>query len=258
MRGTQERARRRGLRLRLWIPVVVLVFLSPAIYSWARMAVLPSSLPLGVRSVEWLRMHHFNWLVDDVEHVYYSWKTPAKGGPQLQTLPTVGITTTPQPHHKHATPWPPRIEPGLRPAAPRRGCLEADGAGRRGQAAGPGHDLPHGDRLPADRRVRGVVRPHAHGAGLLSRPLRAAERDPARADGGSIGQRWRLLATFNSGFIYTDGLNGDALDGHVERAAQERPRDPRRLQGRPREHRQPGREARRRAAASPSRGRACR
>ena len=29
------------------------------------------------------------------------------------------------------------------------------------------------------------------------------------------GQRWRLLATFNSGFIYRDGLNGDALDGHV-------------------------------------------
>jgi hypothetical protein len=30
-----------------------------------------------------------------------------------------------------------------------------------------------------------------------------------------FGQRWRLLATFNSGFIYSDGLNGDALDGHV-------------------------------------------
>jgi phosphodiester glycosidase len=28
-------------------------------------------------------------------------------------------------------------------------------------------------------------------------------------------QRWRLLASFNSGFIYMDGLNGDALDGVV-------------------------------------------
>ena len=37
------------------------------------MAVEPSSLPLGVRSVEWLRMNHFNWLVDEAEHVYYSW-----------------------------------------------------------------------------------------------------------------------------------------------------------------------------------------
>ena len=57
--------RRRGApRLRWIVPAALLVFLSPAIYSWTRMAVEPSSLPLGVRSVEWLRMHHFNWLVD--------------------------------------------------------------------------------------------------------------------------------------------------------------------------------------------------
>ncbi len=36
-------------------------------------------------------MHHFNWLIDNAEHVYYTWQTPAKGGPQLKTLPTVGI-----------------------------------------------------------------------------------------------------------------------------------------------------------------------
>ena len=55
------------------------------------MAMLPSSLPLGVRTVEWLRMHHFNWLVDETEHFYYSSETPAKGGAQLKTLPTVGL-----------------------------------------------------------------------------------------------------------------------------------------------------------------------
>ena len=47
----------------------------------------PSSLPLWPRSVEWLRAHHGNWLVDEVEHYYYSWKAPKKGGPQLETLP---------------------------------------------------------------------------------------------------------------------------------------------------------------------------
>src|SRR4029077_11242030 len=88
-----ERAPRPSLRRRLrwWILGVVLVLLSPVIYSWTRMATEPSSLPLGVRTVEWLRMNHFNWLVDDAEHVYYTWKTPAKGGPQLTTLPTVGV-----------------------------------------------------------------------------------------------------------------------------------------------------------------------
>jgi hypothetical protein len=28
-----------------------------------------------------------------------------------------------------------------------------------------------------------------------------------------FSQRWRLLATFNGGFIYSDGLNGDGLNG---------------------------------------------
>ncbi len=45
----------------------------------------PSSLPFGVRSVEWLRSHHGNWLVDEVERIYYSWNAPSKGGPQLKT-----------------------------------------------------------------------------------------------------------------------------------------------------------------------------
>src|SRR6266567_701864 len=88
--------RRAGPRLRLLIPVVVLAFLSPAIYSWTRMALQPSSLPLGVRSVEWLRMHHFNWVVDEAEHVYYTWKAPEKRGPQLKTLPAVGLARNPK------------------------------------------------------------------------------------------------------------------------------------------------------------------
>ena len=70
----------------------MLVGLSPAIYSWTLMATSPSSLPLGVRTVEWLRMHHFNWLVDEAEHVYYTWNAPKKGGPQLKTLPAVGLS----------------------------------------------------------------------------------------------------------------------------------------------------------------------
>jgi hypothetical protein len=43
-------------------------------------------------------------------------------------------------------------------------------------------------------------------------PPSASLRGPMQVP---FGQRWRLLATFNSGFIYSDGLNGDALDGQV-------------------------------------------
>src|SRR5262245_60846766 len=45
--------------------LAVLVLLSPAVYSYTRTMLRPSSLPLGVRSVEWLRSHHGNWLVDE-------------------------------------------------------------------------------------------------------------------------------------------------------------------------------------------------
>ena len=29
------------------------------------------------------------------------------------------------------------------------------------------------------------------------------------------GERWRLLATFNSGFIYSDGKNGSSIEGRM-------------------------------------------
>jgi len=72
----------------------------------------PSSLPLWPRSVEWLRAHHGNWLVDEVEHYYYSWKAPKKGGPQLTSLPSVGLgaasTAKAKARHRLAV-WPLRI-----------------------------------------------------------------------------------------------------------------------------------------------------
>jgi hypothetical protein len=43
-------------------------------------------------------------------------------------------------------------------------------------------------------------------------PPNASLRGPLEVPSG---QRWRLLATFNSGFIYRDGLNGDFLNGQV-------------------------------------------
>jgi hypothetical protein len=54
--------------------IAILVLLSPALYSYTTTMLSPSSLPLGVRSVEWLRSHHGNWLVDTVEHFYYAWR----------------------------------------------------------------------------------------------------------------------------------------------------------------------------------------
>jgi hypothetical protein len=210
----EMRPRRRRPRLRWWLPVVIVVFLSPAIYSWTRMALSPSSLPLGVRTVEWLRMHHFNWLVDEAEHVYYTWNAPEKGGPQLKTLPAVGVARLRR-QDAAAEPWPPRIEPVFPRTLPGEGDWKPTGpavAGRRPVLV---------TTFRTERaypRIVAYVAWFDHTRSALAyypgryEPPSASLRGPMEVP---WGQRWRLLATFNSGFIYTDGLNGDALDGHV-------------------------------------------
>ena len=209
------RPSRRRPRLRLWIPVFLLVVLSPAIYSWTRMAMQPSSLPLGVRTVEWLRMHHLNWLVDNVEHVYYTWKTPAKGGPQLKTLPTVGLHAETKADAKADAPWPPRIRPVFSHPLPGEGVWRPSGP----PVAGGPPVLVTTFRTERDYpRIVAYVAWFDHKRTAVSyypgryEPPSATLRGPMQVP---YGQRWRLLATFNSGFIYTDGANGDALDGHV-------------------------------------------
>src|SRR5579862_4460113 len=113
-RGPAARRRRRRWP---YILLAALALLSPALYSYTTTMMQPSSLPLGVRSVEWLRNHHANWLVDEVEHYYYSQKAPTKGGPQLKALPQLGLRSDPAASarrrhpHPHATTWPPRITP---------------------------------------------------------------------------------------------------------------------------------------------------
>jgi hypothetical protein len=209
------RPRRGRRRLRFWIPVSLLLLLTPVIYSWTRMAVQPSSLPLGVRTVEWLRMHHLNWLVDEAEHVYYTWQTPAKGGPQLQTLPTVGLHARPKAHSRAKAPWPAAIRPVFPRSLPGEGVWKPSGP----PVAGRPPVLVTTFRTERDYpRIVAYVAWFDHTRTALAyypgryEPPSATLRGPMQVP---FGQRWRLLATFNSGFIYSDGLNGDALDGHV-------------------------------------------
>jgi Phosphodiester glycosidase len=212
---TAMRPSRRRRRLRRWIPVFLLVLLLPAIYSWTRMALSPSSLPLGVRTVEWLRMHHLNWLVDNAEHVYYTWQTPAKGGPQLTTLPAVGLHAKAKSHPRSHTPWPAPIRPVFADPLPGEGVWRPSGPRLDGGAP----VLVTTFRTERDYpRIVAYVAWFDHTRTALSyypgryEPPRATLRGPMQVP---YGQRWRLLATFNSGFIYSDGLNGDALNGHV-------------------------------------------
>jgi hypothetical protein len=194
----------------------VLFVLSPAIYSYTTTMLQPSSLPLGVRSVEWLRAHHGNWLVDEAEHIYYGWwKAPTKGGPQLKTLPVVGVVAT-QPlarAHAGATPWPPRIKPVFPRPLPSEGIWRRTGPVVDGRPA----VLVTTFRTERDYpRIVAYVAWFDHTRTALAyypgryEPPTAAMRGPMMVP---YDQRWRLLATFNAGFTYSDGNNGSADNG---------------------------------------------
>jgi len=174
----------------------------------------PSSLPLWPRSVEWLRLHHGNWLVDEVEHYYYTWKAPKKGGPQLAALPVVGI------HHpaarrarRHVSVWPRRIASVFPRALPGEGVWEQTGPLVRGRPP----VLVTTFRTERDYpRIVAYVAWFDHTRTSLAfypgryEPPNAPVRGPMEVP---QDQRWRLLATFNGGFIYRDGSNGSSIGG---------------------------------------------
>jgi hypothetical protein len=214
VRRAERRAaasRRRRKRRRLAVLVGVLALLSPVVYSYTSTMIQPSSLPLGVRSVEWLRNNHGNWLVDEVEHVYYTWNKPKKGGPQLKALPAVGVAPAPRaPAHKA---WPPRIKAVFAHPLPGEGVWK--GTGRLVDGRAPVLVTTFRTELDYPRIVAYVAWFDHTRTALAFYPGRyeppsAPIRGPMSVP---YGQRWRLLATFNAGFTYIDGKNGSAING---------------------------------------------
>jgi membrane protein DedA with SNARE-associated domain len=221
-RGPKHQRPRRRFRLR-WLALAALVLLSPAIYSYTTTMLQPSSLPLKVRSVEWLRAHHGNWLVDEAEHVYYSWTALKPGGPQLKALPTVGIASadTSVPTRLSAelralsAAWPPPIKPVFAKPLPSEGIWHRTGPLVGGRAP----VLVATFRTERDYpRIVAYLAWFDHTLTSLAwyagryEPPKAPVRGPMMVP---PGQRRRLLATFNGGFIYTDGHNGSSVNGRT-------------------------------------------
>src|ERR1700752_4719604 len=91
--GPKRWSRRRIIKLA--VPVVVLGLLAPVGYSYASALTGPGTDALSVRSIEWLRDHHFRWLVNDVENWGYPHHQPerggrAAGGPPVFSFPLPG------------------------------------------------------------------------------------------------------------------------------------------------------------------------
>ena len=189
----------------------MVVLLSPALYSYTATMLQPSSLPLGVRSVEWLRNNHGSWLVDEAEHFYYSWKAPKKGGPQLETLPAVGLGA--KARTREVT-WPPRIKPVFAHPLPGEGAWKRTGLSTGGRAV---LVTTFRTELAYPRIVAYVAWFDNKRTALAFYPGRyeppsAPVRGPMSVP---YGQRWRLLATFNGGFTYIDGHNGSSINGRT-------------------------------------------
>ena len=277
-------------RKRVWFPLLALLFLSPAIYSWVQMMRLPSSERTFARTVEWVRQHHFSWLVDDVERYYNTWfDTPEKythvtpssihgatenlllvarvvgriqhRGTTLRfrvkdidgskrariwveysgTVPTLfrtgrGIAITgrmsngifaatgslqvvergnqpPPKHHPTKSYLPPNIKPVFTYHLPGEGVWKPTGPPVNG---GPPVLVTTFRSETTYPQITAYVAWYDHTRTASAyypgtyEPPHATLRGPTQVPSG---KRWRLLSTFNGGFIYTDGLNGDAVNG---------------------------------------------
>jgi hypothetical protein len=209
----------RGWRWRGWrrrrnvIVAPLLVVLLWAMGSYAVWMLQPTSMSWDVRSVEWVRQEvpFGNWLADEVERVYYTWKAPTKGGPPLTSLPTVGLSQSPT----GRAAWPVPIAPVFARPLPGEGVWRPTGPPINGgppvlvTTFRPERDYP---RLVAyvawfdHSRTATAYYPGRY------EPPKAAVRGPMMVP---YRQRWRLLATFNGGFTYVDGSNGSADNGRT-------------------------------------------
>jgi hypothetical protein len=213
----RRQAQRRNLR-RLGV-VILAALLVPVLYSYVTTMAKPSSLPLSVRSVEWVRANHGSWLVDTVEHYWYSWTAPAPGGPALKRLPSVGLRSR---KPRHASPetvhpgyGPARVAPLLLPPLAGEGVWHRTGPLVAGAPPvlvttfRPDHSYPRIVAYVAwidHYRTQLALYPGRY------EPPGASPRGPMEVPSG---ERGRLVATFNSGFTYGDGHGGFGVDGHT-------------------------------------------
>ena len=216
-------ARRRRRRRRRLIAAPFLALLLWAIASYTTWMLKPTSMTWTERSVEWVRheVPFGNWIVDNVEHVYYTLNAPQKGGPQLKALPAVGVPQLPAGHAQaarrpaRASSQPPRIKPIFPHRLPGEGVWRPTGPPVDG---GP-PVLVTTFRTELDYpRIVAYVAWFDHSRTEIAyypgryEPPNAAVRGPMMVP---YDQRWRLRATFNGGFTYEDGHNGSTDNGRI-------------------------------------------
>ena len=183
--------------------------------SYASYMLRPTSMTVAERSAEWVRndVPFGNWIIDTAEH--YTYSAPRKGGPGLKRLRTVGVTAVSHTGKKHASYLPPPIKPVFSTPLPGEGVWHATGP----QVAG-GPPVLVATYRPSTvypsivAYVLWIDHTRTDLAYYPGRyePPSAVDRGPMMIP---VDQRYRLLASFNSGFTHTDTNNGSAVNGHT-------------------------------------------
>jgi Phosphodiester glycosidase len=199
------------LAVRRTIALAVLVFVGINLVSYTSAMIAPSNVGFGVRSIEWLRDHGAAWLVSDIERIYYSVNAPAKGGPRLKSLPTVGLQSA----GSGAAYAPASIAPVINPPLPGEGVWR-----QTGPLVGGAPPLLVTTFRPDPNYPQMVA-----GVAWMDRSRTTLQLYPGRYEppaGTFRGpmevppqSREQLLATFNSGFKLEDSGGGFAALGEL-------------------------------------------
>jgi Phosphodiester glycosidase len=206
-----RRPSRATFAVRRTVALAILVLMSIGLISYASAMLAPSNVGFGVRSIEWLRDHGGAWLVSDIERLYYSVNSPARGGPALKSLPSVGLRGG----GAESLYAPPPIAPAINPPLPGEGRWRPTGSPVNGAPPLLVTTFRPDPNYP--RMVAGVA--------WLDRSRTSLQLYPGRYEPPSgsfrgpmeVPQRLRaqLLATFNSGFKLEDSGGGFAALGQL-------------------------------------------
>jgi Phosphodiester glycosidase len=210
----RRRVRRRWILFGTLTPLVLVVLYFGI--SYANYMLKPTSETFTERSAEWVRddVPFGNWIIDTAEH--YTASAPRKGGPELKRLPHVGLSVPVIKHAKRVTYTPPPIRPVYTEPLPSEGVWH-----RTGPSVDGGPPLLVTSYRPSTLYpsiVAYVLWIDHTRTDLAFYPGRY--EPPAAVDRGPmmvpVDQRYRLLATFNSGFTHVDTNNGSAVNGHTD------------------------------------------
>jgi len=218
-----RRGRPRRRRLRLIIASLVVV-LSVPVWSFAHAVMVSNGDPVGANATEWARTHSLGWVVDDVEHSWYSHHQPPTGGAPKGGIPKVplpiGPTTAATSFARTPTTVaypPPPIKAIASPALAGEGVWQPAGRLVDGRPA------VYETFLRPDRVHTSLL---AGVAWLDRRALRAVIYNGNNQPGGS---GWRhgdhvppsetpaLVAAFNGGFRLDMARGGYQSEGRVVR-----------------------------------------